>query len=107
MRYENLKPASAAASTAARGASKKKDTKPELALRRALRERGLRSYRVDLSTLQGRPDVAFTRERVAVFATVTFGTVEISKSALRGSSGGTTRPIGLRRSEATSREIGA
>lgn len=67
MRYDRLKPASKAASTAARGASKKKDTGPELELRKALRQAGLRSYRVDVATLRGRPDVVFTRERVAVF----------------------------------------
>jgi DNA mismatch endonuclease (patch repair protein) len=67
MRYDRLKPASTAASTAARGASKKKNTGPELVLRRALRNEGLRSYRVDLATMRGRPDVVFTRERVAVF----------------------------------------
>ena len=67
MRYDRLKPASKAASTAARGASKKKDTGPELVLRKALRQEGLRSYRVDVATLRGRPDVVFTRERVAVF----------------------------------------
>ena len=67
MRYDRLKPASKASSTAARGASKKKDTGPELELRKALRQAGLRSYRVDVATLRGRPDVVFTRERVAVF----------------------------------------
>lgn len=48
----------------------RRDTKPELALRRALHARGLR-YRVDLPVPTAgrtvRPDVVFTRARVAVF----------------------------------------
>lgn len=43
------------------------DTRPELALRRALWEAGLRGYRVDARGLPGRPDVVFSRARVAVF----------------------------------------
>src|SRR5687767_11864226 len=42
-------------------------TRPELALRRALRAEGLRGYRVDARGLPGRPDIAFTRIRLAVF----------------------------------------
>lgn len=46
------------------------DTKPELAVRRALHRRG-RRYRVhhpiELDTVRVRPDVVFTRARVAVF----------------------------------------
>ena len=41
-------------------------TKPELALRRELHRRGLR-YRVNHPTLPGRPDIAFTRVKIAVF----------------------------------------
>jgi DNA mismatch endonuclease (patch repair protein) len=41
-------------------------TKPELALRRELHRRGLR-FRVNHSKLPGRPDVVFTRAKVAVF----------------------------------------
>lgn len=43
-----------------------KDTKPELALRRALHARGLR-YRLHDKTLPGRPDIVFAAARVAVF----------------------------------------
>ena len=43
-----------------------RDTKPELALRRELWKRGLR-YRLHVSDLPGRPDLVFTRQRVAVF----------------------------------------
>jgi DNA mismatch endonuclease (patch repair protein) len=48
----------------------RRDTKPELAVRRALHARGLR-YRVDFPIRTDgrsvRPDVVFTRARVAVF----------------------------------------
>lgn len=47
----------------------RRDTKPELALRRALHALGLR-YRVDYPVVPGarrRADVAFTRAKVAVF----------------------------------------
>jgi DNA mismatch endonuclease (patch repair protein) len=49
--------------------NRRRDTKPELAVRRALHARGLR-YRVDLAPLAGyrrRADVVFTRRRIAVF----------------------------------------
>ena len=42
------------------------NTGPELALRRQLHTRGLR-YRVNLRGIPGRPDIAFTRARIAVF----------------------------------------
>jgi DNA mismatch endonuclease, patch repair protein len=41
-------------------------TGPELAIRRELHRRGLR-FRVNYRALPGRPDVAFTRARIAVF----------------------------------------
>lgn len=41
-------------------------TGPELALRRELHRRGLR-FRINHPVLPGRPDVAFTRAKVAVF----------------------------------------
>ena len=44
-----------------------RDTKPELALRRALHASGERGWRCHNRQLPGRPDVAFTRWRVAVF----------------------------------------
>ncbi len=47
----------------------RRDTKPELALRRELWRRGLR-YRVDVAPISGlrrRADVVFTRARVAVY----------------------------------------
>lgn len=44
----------------------RRDTGPELALRRELHRRGLR-FRTSLLGVPGRPDVAFTRVRLAVF----------------------------------------
>lgn len=51
---------------------RRRDTKPELALRTALRARGLRGYRIDRKSLPGRPDVSFGRARVAVFVDGSF-----------------------------------
>jgi DNA mismatch endonuclease (patch repair protein) len=42
------------------------DTKPEMLLRRALWARGLR-YRLGVRLGRSRPDLVFTRQRVAVF----------------------------------------
>jgi DNA mismatch endonuclease (patch repair protein) len=44
----------------------RRDTVPEVALRRALFARGLR-FRKSYRPLPGRPDVVFTRARVAIF----------------------------------------
>ena len=43
-----------------------KDTKPELAVRRALHAHGYR-YRIHVRGLPGRPDVVFSKRRSAVF----------------------------------------
>jgi DNA mismatch endonuclease (patch repair protein) len=43
-----------------------KDTKPELAVRRALHARGFR-YRLHAKNLPGRPDVVLSRYRAAIF----------------------------------------
>jgi DNA mismatch endonuclease (patch repair protein) len=52
-------------------ANRRTDTKPELALRHALHARGLRyrkDYRLDLADgRRVRPDIVFTRRKVAVF----------------------------------------
>jgi DNA mismatch endonuclease, patch repair protein len=45
----------------------KRNTRPEIVLRRALTEAGIRGYRCHLASLAGSPDVAFTRHRLAVF----------------------------------------
>jgi DNA mismatch endonuclease (patch repair protein) len=44
-----------------------RDTAPEVALRKALFAAGLRGWRCHPRGVLGRPDVAFTRRRVAVF----------------------------------------
>jgi DNA mismatch endonuclease (patch repair protein) len=64
--FGGLRPASAKAATAARGASRKTGTRCELVLRRELWRRGLR-YRVNYPGLPGRPDIVFVKQRVAVF----------------------------------------
>lgn len=43
-----------------------KNTKPEMLLRKELHSRGLR-YRVNYKGLPGKPDVAFTKAKMAVF----------------------------------------
>jgi DNA mismatch endonuclease (patch repair protein) len=45
---------------------KSKNTRPEMALRRALWTQGLR-YRVNVKTLPGKPDIVFTRAKIVVF----------------------------------------
>ena len=45
---------------------RRRNTKPELLLRRELHRRGLR-FRVDYAGLPGRPDVALTKVKIAVF----------------------------------------
>ncbi|MDQ3300587.1 MAG: very short patch repair endonuclease, partial [Myxococcota bacterium] len=65
-RFAGLRPSSTRATSAARGASRKRDTLPEIVLRRALFARGLR-YRVAPDGLPGKPDVVFGRARVVVF----------------------------------------
>jgi DNA mismatch endonuclease, patch repair protein len=44
-----------------------KDTKPELLLRRELHRRGVRGWRCHPKAIPGKPDLAFTRWRIAVF----------------------------------------
>lgn len=61
-------PASAASSTRMKKV-RRRDTKPEIAIRRALFRRGYR-YRVDYSpepSIRSRPDIVFTRVRLLVF----------------------------------------
>jgi DNA mismatch endonuclease (patch repair protein) len=44
-----------------------RDTQPELALRRALFAAGVRGWRCNVAALPGKPDLAFSRRRLAVF----------------------------------------
>src|SRR5438874_13829898 len=64
--YKGLSAASAIASRIASASSAKRDTRPELLLRRALRSVGLR-YRIDVAALPGRPDLVISATRLAVF----------------------------------------
>lgn len=48
-------------------ANRARDTSPEVALRRALRAKGLVGYRLHPRSVPGRPDVAYLGRRVAVF----------------------------------------
>jgi DNA mismatch endonuclease, patch repair protein len=48
-------------------AIRSRDTRPELALRKALRAAGLVGYRCNARGLPGKPDIAYTRWKVAVF----------------------------------------
>lgn len=64
--YRGLRSASVRATVAARGSSKKTDTRCELMLRRTLWARGCR-YRKNVPDLPGRPDVVFLGAKVAVF----------------------------------------
>jgi DNA mismatch endonuclease, patch repair protein len=64
--YVGLQPASLRASEAARGASKKSDTRCEVTLRRAVFRLGVR-YALTASDLPGKPDLVFRSARVVVF----------------------------------------
>ncbi|MBI5161190.1 MAG: very short patch repair endonuclease [Micrococcales bacterium] len=51
-------------------ANRRRDTGPEVAVRSILHARGFRyrtDYRIDAGTARPRPDIVFTRQRVAVF----------------------------------------
>lgn len=47
-------------------ANRSKDTRPELALRKALWAAGLRGYRVNVRKLPGTPDIVFRRYKLAI-----------------------------------------
>lgn len=64
--YKGRRPASPRASAAARGASRKSDTRCETKLRSLLWRSGVR-FRKDVASLPGRPDIVFRRARLAVF----------------------------------------
>ena len=48
-------------------ANKRKDTVPELKLRRALREKGHDGYRLHWNKVPGRPDIANPGRKIAIF----------------------------------------
>ena len=63
--FKGFAPVSEASSRAKR-ANRRQDTKPEVLLRRELWKMGLR-YRKNVQNLSGKPDLVFARARVAVF----------------------------------------
>lgn len=64
--YKGLRPASHKASAAAKGSSRKADTRHERLLRSELWRAGCR-FRKNLANLPGKPDIVFTRVKLAVF----------------------------------------
>ena len=48
-------------------ANKAKNTKPELLVRKALWENGVRGYRLNWKTVPGRPDIAYPGKKIAIF----------------------------------------
>lgn len=48
-------------------ANKARDTKPELKLRKFLRDNGFRGYRVNWGEAHGRPDVCYPGKKLAIF----------------------------------------
>lgn len=58
-----------------------KDTKPEVLLRKALWKRGIR-YRKNYAALPGKPDIALTRYKIAIFVDGDFGTPAVIKILL-------------------------
>lgn len=48
-------------------ANKGKNTSPEIKLRKGLWKKGLRGYRLHWSNVPGRPDIAYTKKKLAIF----------------------------------------
>jgi DNA mismatch endonuclease, patch repair protein len=46
---------------------KGKNTSPELSIRKAISTYGLKGYRLHLKKVPGRPDIAFTKKKLAIF----------------------------------------
>ncbi len=66
-RATNVPPASSEAVRHSMQGNRSKNTKPELLVRRCLREAGLTGYRLQWKGAAGRPDIAFPGRRVAIF----------------------------------------
>ena len=47
--------------------NKRRDTKPELAVRKLLREAGYPGYRLQWKKVPGRPDIAYPGRKIAIF----------------------------------------
>lgn len=48
-------------------ANKAKDTKPELLVRKCLRDNGFKGYRLNYKKVPGRPDICFVGRKIAIF----------------------------------------
>jgi len=46
---------------------KSSNTKPEVAFRKMLSSNGIRGYRINYKKLPGKPDIVFTRKKLAIF----------------------------------------
>jgi len=64
--YKGLVPASSRATAAARGASRRSGNRPELQLRHALWQLGIR-YRKNITSLPGKPDIVIPKAKVVIF----------------------------------------
>jgi DNA mismatch endonuclease (patch repair protein) len=64
--YRGFTPASSRATAAAKGASRRSGNRPELRLRRALWQLGIR-YRKNATSLPGRPDIVIPKAKVVIF----------------------------------------
>jgi len=65
--YVQTPPPTTPATTRTMKGNRAKNTKPELLLRRLLREAGLPGYRLHWKKAPGRPDIAYPGRKVAVF----------------------------------------
>ncbi|MBI2063986.1 MAG: very short patch repair endonuclease [Candidatus Yanofskybacteria bacterium] len=48
-------------------ANKKSNTGPEIILKKYIRKAGLRGYRLSPKNIPGRPDISFTKKKIAIF----------------------------------------
>lgn len=48
-------------------AIRSKNTKPELVLRKELWNLGIRGYRLHVKNLEGKPDIVFSKKKIAIF----------------------------------------
>lgn len=97
--YKGRRPASAQASAAARGASRKRDTRCEVRLRSLLWRAGAR-FRKDVASLPGRPDIVFPRARLVVFCDGDFWHGKDWSTRRRKLAGGTNAPYWIAKIEA-------
>lgn len=62
-----IPPPSSEATTNVMKANKARNTKPELLLRKALREAGMSGYRLAFKNAPGRPDIVYPGRKIAIF----------------------------------------